>query len=106
MELAYTTDLKSVARKGLWVRVPPLVFKGLQMTDYYSPMTKERYDFLSNDEQGVEKKLTEQEINEGWHFCPSGWDLLLIHPSHEEYKYCLCESQQKFKKENHNAKTI
>lgn len=66
------------------------------MTNCYSPMTKERYNFLSNDEQGVE--LTEEEIKEGWHYC-SEFDFLLIHPSHEEYKYCLCESQQKFKKE-------
>jgi len=34
-------------------------------------------------------KLTEREIQEGWHFCPE-WDGLLIGPGMEEYKACLC----------------
>jgi len=76
------------------------------MKNYFSPMTKERYDFLSRDEPGIVKKLTDDEINEGWHFCPNGWDMLLIHPSDEEYKYCHCESQQKFKKKDDNEETI
>lgn len=33
--MAYTTDLKSVARKGLWVQVPPrLPLKTLTIVDY------------------------------------------------------------------------
>lgn len=33
--------------------------------------------------------LTEQEIIEGWHFCPD-WDYLLIGPMTPEMEACTC----------------
>lgn len=50
-------------------------------------MTKERYEFLMSD---IDASLTQQEIDEGYHFCPE-WDGLLIHKNDAESEYCSCE---------------
>jgi hypothetical protein len=44
-----------------------------------------RYAALMNGKA----ELTQEEINEGWHFC---WerDGLLIHPTWDEYECCNC----------------
>lgn len=49
-------------------------------------MTPERYKEL----QITDAKLTQQEINEGWHFCLE-WDDMLCHPDMPEAKICGCE---------------
>lgn len=50
-------------------------------------MTFERYNELM-DTEGSE--LTHDEMREGWHFCMTEWDGLLIGPGMPEYKYCKC----------------
>lgn len=39
-------------------------------------------------ELGV-SKLTEQEVKEGWHFCPD-WDGMLLGPDWPERESCYC----------------
>lgn len=34
--------------------------------------------------------LTQEEKDQGWHFCPD-WDYLLISPESAEYKSCNCK---------------
>lgn len=46
-----------------------------------------RYDCLMKNEC----RLTQAEIEEGWHFCPE-WDGLLIHPNDKETEACTCAS--------------
>lgn len=41
-------------------------------------------------------KLTEQEIQNGWHFCPD-WDYMVIGPESPEIKCCLCGTNTKHK---------
>jgi len=48
-------------------------------------MTDERYNTLMRDEG----ELTQEEIDEGWHFCIE-FDGLLIGPDWEERKFCHC----------------
>ncbi len=52
-------------------------------------MTNDRYFQLMND---LNERLTQQEIEEGWHFCPD-WDGLLIHESHPEFECCTCNGK-------------
>ena len=55
-------------------------------------MTNSRWRGLMGDD---EKALTEEEILQGWHFCPE-WDSLLIGPGmgefdhYREHGVCLC----------------
>lgn len=50
-------------------------------------MTVTRWAQLMDNE---ELNLTEQEIDEGWHFCFE-FDGLLVGPGMEEQKFCRCE---------------
>ena len=50
-------------------------------------MTQERYH--SFNQLNLPSKLTEAEIEEGWHFCPD-WDGLLIGPKTPEFDNCTC----------------
>ena len=49
-------------------------------------MLKQRY----NDIQIGKDILTDEEIEEGWHFCLE-WDDMLVHPEWEEARVCPCE---------------
>lgn len=49
-------------------------------------MTNERWTHLMEDET---LRLTQDELNEGWHFCPD-WDGLLINTHSHEGKFCTC----------------
>jgi len=49
-------------------------------------MTKDRYKELMDSEAIL---LTDEEIDQGWHFC-ADWDGLLIGPEMEEQKTCTC----------------
>ncbi len=49
-------------------------------------MTDERWRELMNDES---KKLTPEELAEGWHFCWD-WDGLLVGPGMDELEMCHC----------------
>jgi hypothetical protein len=49
-------------------------------------MTDERYREVNNDQ---EAKLTEQELADGWHFCPE-WDGLLVNSYDEEGEGAAC----------------
>jgi len=49
-------------------------------------MTSERYWELEGFYDG---KLTEEEVKEGWHFCPD-WDGLLVGPGMSEHECCTC----------------
>jgi hypothetical protein len=48
-------------------------------------MTDERYDELMEDDN---LRLTQEEIDEGWHFCMCEWDGLLIHKRWKEAEFC------------------
>jgi hypothetical protein len=62
-------------------------------------MTKQRYLQLSED---LTSKLTTEEMTEGWHFCMSEWDGLLIHPECPEYENCTCDGAVPAAKESKN----
>lgn len=49
-------------------------------------MTGTRYKELRNN---LDLRLTQEEIDEGWHFC-ADWDGLLIHKDHPESESCSC----------------
>ena len=58
-------------------------------------MTKERYKALvDNNCFGEDRpeplRLTAEEIQEGWHWCPD-WDYLLISPKCPEGESCTCK---------------
>lgn len=50
------------------------------------PMSDERYKSLMNDDS---LKLTQAEIDVGWHFCVE-WDGLLVGPGSHELFCCRC----------------
>lgn len=50
-------------------------------------MTRQRYNQLMHN---PELKLTDAELEDGWHFCGE-WDGLLVHPACSEYEHCSCE---------------
>lgn len=58
-------------------------------------MDPERYDFLQNG-TGPCVRLTEEEMNEGWHWCLD-WDDLLVHPKDIEFECCNCSHMEKFR---------
>ncbi len=50
-------------------------------------MTLEEYDdYLSNGHP-----LRDAEVSDGWHYCHSAWDGLLIHKDWFEAEHCKCE---------------
>lgn len=52
-------------------------------------MSNQRWIELMNDPA---LGLTEDEIEQGWHFCPE-WDSLLIGPGMKELDCCTCEKR-------------
>lgn len=52
-------------------------------------MDKERWTQLMKDDS---LKLSESELDQGWHFCPD-WDGLLVGPEMGEYEYCTCRNE-------------
>lgn len=50
-------------------------------------MTPERYRELCVNPDAI---LTEQELREGYHFCPD-WDYMLLHVSDVEMSGCCCD---------------
>jgi len=50
-------------------------------------MTKERYNYLMNS---LGAELTEEEIQQGYHFCQD-YDGLLVGPESPEIQNCTCE---------------
>ena len=54
-------------------------------------MKDERYKQL---EKAAKVKLTEEEKQDGWHFCRE-WDGMLIHSSWPEYESCICKLKYK-----------
>lgn len=51
-------------------------------------MTRGRHRFL---EFNLEEKLTKEEVADGWHFCNSEWDGMLIHITSPEFEGCKCD---------------
>ena len=51
-------------------------------------MNKERYSELEKDQSLL---LSDDEIKEGWHFCPDS-DYMLISKNEQESEGCCCES--------------
>lgn len=39
--------------------------------------------------ESMHPELTEEEMDEGWHFCDC-WDGLLVGPGMDELDYCTC----------------
>lgn len=64
-------------------------------------MTNKRYNELmralkpnqSNPNENV-AVLSQEEFNEGWHYC-TDWDYLLVGPEMKEYDSCTCLSRVK-----------
>ena len=54
-------------------------------------MTPERYNALMDwNNEGLELSLTDDEIEQGWHWC-GDWDFLLVGPDMEaEQASCNC----------------
>lgn len=40
-------------------------------------------------EKGIDDKLTQTELKQGWHFCVE-WDCMLVGPGMPEMEACLC----------------
>lgn len=55
-------------------------------------MTNERYQQLMKDNS---LPLTEEEMSQGWHFCPE-WDFLLINPEMGEFECCNCVRENSY----------
>ncbi len=53
-------------------------------------MTRERYTEL----MVKGKQVTNEEYQEGWHFC-SDWDLLLVGPGMPEEQVCNCWDERR-----------
>lgn len=53
----------------------------------YQVMTKQRYHELMSN---FELELTQEEVDEGWHFC-NDWDGLLICKDWPESECCYCK---------------
>lgn len=70
-----------VAAVLIWFAIP---FGWVDLAN--EPMSEDRYQEL---ERGA-FELTEQEIEDGWHWC-NDFDGLLVGPGMEEQKYCHCE---------------
>ena len=49
-------------------------------------MTENRWLELMNDPNG---RLTKEEMEDGWHWCPE-WDDLLVGPGMMEQESCFC----------------
>lgn len=65
-------------------------------------MKNERYKQLMTD---IESNLTQEECDNGWHFCTSEWDGCLIHTSSHMYNNCNCftdEFKIQYKNETEN----
>jgi hypothetical protein len=75
--------------KGEYYPCKPDIFAISYDVDWESTMSKERWTNLEEDQ---ELKLTEAEINDGWHFCPD-WDGLLVNRNDKEGEgiACTCE---------------
>ncbi len=54
-------------------------------------MKDSRYKELMILQRGL--MLTSQEVEAGWHFCPS-WDFLLVGQGMEELEYCECDTSK------------
>lgn len=50
-------------------------------------MNLERRIFL---ETNIEECLTQEELDQGYHFCPD-WDFLLVGPEDEDAQACTCK---------------
>lgn len=75
--------------EGEYYPCKPDIFEKSYDLAWEETMTKERWSEIQKDQ---ELKLTEQEINDGWHFCPE-WDGLLVNSNDEEGEgaACICE---------------
>lgn len=56
--------------------------------DLAGGMNKYRYRSLIYE--GAPAKLTDEEVEAGWHFCNSEWDGALIHKTWPEFEACTC----------------
>lgn len=59
-------------------------------------MNKERYRQLEFGPEGG--KLTEQEVAQGWHFCPD-WNDMLINVHRSEGDCCTCDKFQEMRED-------
>jgi len=91
----YTLEGKMLASPGDWIikgvegeyyPCKPDIFAASYDKAWEETMTKERWTDLEEDQ---ELKLTEEEINDGWHFCPE-WDGLLVNSNDEEGEGAAC----------------
>lgn len=72
-----------------------LAFRKDQNRKYFSKeikvhgtnMPRRRYDAIS---MGLVEELTQEDLDDGWHFCDS-WDQKLIHKFHAEFEGCSCD---------------
>ena len=53
-------------------------------------MTQERYEFL---QENIEVSLTQEEVSQGYHFCPD-YDMLLVGPGSPEVDTCTCDLEE------------
>jgi len=51
-------------------------------------LKNDRYVKIAGD---ASISLTSEEAEEGWHFCYSEWDGMLVGPGMLEYEICKCE---------------
>lgn len=61
-------------------------------------MTREHWIELMND---PEARLTQVEMDHGYHWCLGGWDGLLIGPPDEEWRFCECGAREAYEQKNH-----
>jgi len=59
----------------------------------FTVMTYREYDGFVDEG----RPLRDAHILDGWHYCHSGWDGLLIHKNWIEYEHCTCPDQPRAK---------
>jgi len=52
----------------------------------YTKMTYREYDAIMDEG----RPLRDSHARDGWHYCHSAWDGLLIHKDWFEHQYCSC----------------
>lgn len=65
------------------------------------PVNNERYNELNTKGFG----LTEDEFNQGWHWCYD-WDMMLVGPTMEEALFCNCNKKIQEWKQTEDAKKV
>lgn len=99
-DLLYSYGCRAQELESEIVRLQAVLDEAREKVCGRSPMSIQRYNLLwdhSGSCAGCAKcKLTKEESEAGWHWCPD-WDGLIVGPSTPEAECCTCFSSKKVK---------